>query len=132
MMEYIFFDETLCARFIEFARRLDVPCQKKQDDMGITVAVPEDLDDSVADNLETHYDLLLEEQAELTDETEPEQRHAAAICINLADGRPCTIRIEPAIMWRLMGCLSIEEIHELATTIARNVENPNDKPICHT
>lgn len=132
MMEYIFFDETLCARFIEFARRLDVPCQQKQDDMGITVAVPEDLDDSVADSLETHYDLLLEEQAELTDETEPGQKHAAAICIDLADGRPCTIRIEPAIMGRLMGCLSIEEIHELATTIARNVENPNDKPLCHT
>lgn len=132
MMEYVFFDETLCARFIEFARRLDVPCQQKQDDMGITVAVPEDLDDSVADSLETHYDQLLEEQAELTDATEPDRKHAAAICITLADGRPCTIRIEPAIMGRLMGCLSIEEIHQLATTIARNVENPNNKPLCRT
>ncbi|MDD5240517.1 MAG: hypothetical protein PHG47_02220 [Sulfuricella sp.] len=132
MMEYIFFDEALCARFIEFARQLDVPCQQKPDDMGITVAVPEDLDDGVADSLETHYDQLLEEQADLTGEAEPGQKHAAAICIALADGRPCTIRIEPAIMGRLMGCLSIEEIHELATTIARNVENPNDKPLCHT
>ena len=132
MMEYIFFDEALCARFIEFARQLGVPCQQKQDPMGITVAVPEDLDDSVADSLETHYDQLLEEQADLTGEAEPGQKHAAAICITLVDGRPCSIRIDPAIMGRLMGCLSIEEIHELATTIARNVENPDNKPLCHT
>jgi hypothetical protein len=36
------------------------------------------------------------------------------------------------MMNRLMGCLSIDEIHQLATTIARSVENPDNRPLCQT
>lgn len=132
MMEYIFFDAALSTRFAQFAQELGVPCQEKQDDMGITLAVPEDLDDEVTDKLEAFYDQLLEEQADLVEETEPGLKHAAAINIVLADGRPCQIRIAPEMMNRLMGCLSTEEIHALATTIARSVENPDSRPLCHT
>ena len=65
-------------------------------------------------------------------QAEPDLKHTTAINITLADGRPCTIRIEPAMMNRLMSCLSIDEIHQLATTIARSVENPDNRPLCHT
>ncbi len=132
MMEYIFFDDALSKRFVAFAQDLGVACQEKPDDMGITIAVPEGLDDTVADALEAQYDQLLEAQADLVDEAEPGHKHAAGIRITLADGSPCMIRIEPDMMARLMGCFSIEEIHALATGIARSVENPDDRPICHT
>jgi hypothetical protein len=92
--------------------------------------VPEDLDDLIANRLETYYAMLLDDQAELVEEAEPDLKHVAAINITLADGRPCAIRIEPAMMGRLMSCLSIDEIHQLATTIARSVENPDNRPLC--
>lgn len=132
MMEYIFFNDSISRRFAEFAQALGIPCQEKSDPMGLIVAVPEDLDDLIANRLETYYAMLLDDQAELVEADEPDLKHLAGISIALADGRPCTIRIEPAMMGRLMGCLSIDEIHQLATTIARSVENPDDRPLCHS
>lgn len=131
MMEYIFFNDSISRRFAEFAQVLGIPCQERRDPMGLVVAVPEDLDDYIANRLETYYAMLMDDQADLVEADEPELKHVAGINIALADGRPCTIRIEPAMMGRLMGCLSIDEIHQLATTIARSVENPDDKPLCH-
>ena len=132
MMEYIFFSASLSSRFAEFVQVLGVPCQESKDEMGIIVAVPEDLDDELSTRLETYYAHLMDEQADLVEEEEPGLKHAAAINITLSDGRPCTIRIEPEMMNRLMGCLSIEEIHELAVSIARSVENPDNRPLCKT
>ena len=132
MMEYIFFNAELAQRFAEFARLIGTGCEERNDNMGLVVAVPEDLDDALSERLETYYAHLLDEQAELVEESEADLKHAAAISITLSDGRPCAIRIEPAMMNRLMGCLSIDEIHQLATTIARSVENPDNRPLCHT
>lgn len=131
MMEYIFFHDSISRRFAEFAQVLGIPCQERQDKMGLIVAVPEDLDEPIANRLETYYAMLLDDQADLVEDSEPGLRHNTSINITLADGRPCAIRIEPAMMGRLMDCLSIDEIHQLATTIARNVENPDNKPLCH-
>ena len=132
MMEYIFFNDSISRRFAEFVQVLDIPCQERRDQMGLIVAVPEDLDDLTANRLETYYAMLMDDQADLVEAAEPDLKRVAGINITLADGRPCTIRIEPAMMGRLMGCLSIAEIHQLATAIARSVENPDDKPLCHT
>lgn len=132
MMEYIFFNAEIAERFTEFARLIGAGCEERSDSMGLVVAVPEDLDDELGNRLDTYYAHLLDEQAEMVEQSEPDLKHAAAINITLADGRPCAIRIEPALMNRLMGCLSIDEIHQLATTIARSVENPDNRPLCQT
>jgi len=132
MMEYIFFNAEIAERFAEFARLIGTSYEEHSDNMGLVVAVPEDLDEALGNRLETYYAHLLDEQAEMVEESEPGLKHTAAINITLADGRPCAIRIEPALMNRLMGCLSIAEIHQLATTIARSVENPDNRPLCRT
>lgn len=130
MMEYIFFNDSISRRFAEFVQVLGIPCQERRDKMGLIIAVPEDLDDLIANRLETYYAMLLDDQAELVEESEPDLKHTTAISITLADGRPCAIRIEPAMMNRLMGCLSLDEIHQLATAIARCVESPDNRPLC--
>lgn len=131
MIEYIFFDSSLSERFSKHARSLGIECIPTQDSMGITLAVPEDIPDDVAAALELAYDELLEQQAEMIEADEAELKHAAAIHINLADGSPCMIRIEPAMMNRLLSCLSIDELHRLVTGIAHDVENPSSRPLCH-
>ena len=132
MMEYIFFNAELAERFTEFARLIGTSSKKRSDNMGLVVAVPEDLDDELGNRLDTYYAHLLDEQADMVEEAEPDLKHTTAINITLADGRPCAIRIEPAMMNRLMSCLSIDEIHQFATTIARSVENPDNRPLCQT
>lgn len=132
MMEYIFFNAELAERFAEFARLTGAGCEERSDNLGLVVAVPEDLDEELDTRLDTYYAHLLDEQADMVEQAEPPLKHATAINITLTDGRPCAIRIEPAMMNRLMSCLSIDEIHELANTIARSVENPDNRPLCQT
>ena len=130
MMEYIFFNAEIADRFAEFARLIGASSEKRSDTLGLIVAVPEDLDEDIDNRLDTYYAHLLDEQADMVEADEPDLKHTAAINITLADGRPCAIRIEPAMMNRLMGCLSLDEIHQLATSIARSVENPDNRPLC--
>jgi len=132
MMEYIFFNAELAERFAEFARLIGTGCEERSDNLGLVVAVPEDLDDELGNRLDTYYAHLLDEQADMVEQAEPDLKHTTAINITLADGRPCAIRIEPETMNRLMSCLSIDEIHELATSIARSVETPDNRPLCQT
>ena len=132
MMEFIFFNGEIAERFSEFARLIGVSNEKRTDNMGLVVAVSEDLEEVLNTRLETYYAHLLDEQAEMVEEIEPDLKHVTAINITLTDGRSCAIRIEPAIMNRLMECLSIEEIHQLATTIAHCAENPDNRPLCQT
>ena len=133
MMEYIFFDQRLCARFMDYLARLKVPYQETTDELGMVVEVPEDLDDDMTDKIEEFYEQLMQEQAQLLEEGENRlEKNAAGISITLSDGRPCMVRIEPDMMARLLGCFSVEELHELITSVARSVENPDNSPICHT
>jgi len=130
MMEYIFFDLDLSTRFVEHASQLGVECTRAQDEMGIVVAVPEDLPEAVEAALENRYDELLEQQAALVEAAEPGLKHVAAIHIALSDGRPCLVRIAPEMMNRLLECISIDELHQLVTAIARDVENPDSRALC--
>ena len=124
MIDYVFFDAGLVGQFVAQARALGIPATQSEDDEGYNVAVAEDLPDEIGEKLEEIYDELLEQQAALIEAAEPERRHAAGIHIDLADGTPCLIRTEPAMMSRLLSVLSGEELHHLVTTIAHSVENP--------
>ena len=101
MMEYIFFKTAFPAlrRIRPGARH---PLQERQDKMGLIVAVPEDLDDALANRLETYYAMLMDDQAELVEDSrarpEAQHRHQHHPC-----RRPALHdRIEPAMMGRLM------------------------------
>lgn len=133
MMQYIFFDDRLRARFVEYLAGRDVECREVADEMGMVVEVSEDLEDEITDAIEDCYEQLMQEQAELLEETDERlEKNAAGVSITLSDGRPCTVRIAPELMARLLGFLSVEELHELVASIARSVENPDDSPLCHT
>ncbi|MGB8077272.1 MAG: hypothetical protein WCF09_05285, partial [Gallionella sp.] len=65
MNEYIFFDAGLRDRFVEYAKRHEVACELRDDNLGLIVAVPEDLPDDLVDAMEARYDELQDEQSEL-------------------------------------------------------------------
>ena len=131
MFEYMFFDEELRQRFVAYARSRGVECTLPQDDMGLLAATPEDLDEAVSDELDTYYDELMEEQADRVDVADGEATHqAAGVRVTLSDGRPCMIRLHPALANRLLAAFTLEEMQELVNAIAKSVENPSDEPVC--
>ncbi len=131
MFEFMFFDEELRQHFIDFAHDQGVQCDAAEDSMGLVAVVPEDIPDAVSDRLDDCYDDLMEQQAERIDQADGEATHqAAGIRVTLQSGQPCMIRLEPKLANRLLSAFTLEEMQTLVQAIARNLENPDDGPVC--
>lgn len=131
MFEYMFFDEELRRRFVAYAHSLNVECTFPDDNLGLLAATPEEIDDTISDVLDNYYDELMEEQADRVDAADGEATHqAAGIRVTLSDGRPCMVKLEPALANRLLAAFTLEEMQVLVNAIAQSVENPGDGPIC--
>lgn len=130
MNEYIFFDNRLRDKFVEHARTLGVECALRDDSMGIIAAVPEDIGDDLADELEAHYDELQEEQSDLLSMSEGGLKKLAGFQLVLPDGQTCTVPLQPDIAKRLLSCFSFEEVQVLFDTVARSALDPNNRPLC--
>lgn len=130
MMEYIFFDANLRDKFVEYATGLGVACDSRDDNMGLVVAVPEDLDDDLADSLEARYDELQDEQSELMSQMEGGLGKLAGFKLVLPDGQTCMVPLQPDMANRLLACFSIEEIQALFDTVARSALDPKDSHLC--
>lgn len=131
MFEFMFFDHELRQQFMAFAHEQGVTCHAVEDNMGMIAAVPEDIPDAVSDALDSYYDELMEQQADLVDATDGAATHqAAGIRVTLQDGQPCMIRLEPKLANRLLAAFTLEEMQTLVQAIARNLENPDDGPVC--
>ncbi len=130
MDEYIFFASGLRDKFVEYASAQGVVCELHDDKMGLVVAVPEDLDEELVDALETHYDELQDQQAELISRTEGGLGKLAGFKLNLPDGRSCTVPLQADIANRLLSCFSFKEIGDLFDTVARSALDPRNDHLC--
>ena len=130
MNEYIFFDARLRDKFAEHAKAMEVECELRDDSMGLVAAVPEDIADDLADELEAHYDELQEEQSDLLALSEGGLKKLAGFQLVLPDGQVCTVPLQPDMANRLLSCFSFEEIQVLFDTVARSALDPKNRPLC--
>lgn len=132
MLEYVFFDEGIRDKFVEFLRERGVEAVCS-DEEGCIAAIPEDLDDDLADNIDACYEMLLQETAELMEQGDDAmEKNVAGVTFQLADGTPCTVRLDPDLVARMLNCISMEELRDMVQLIAAGVENPDNRPLCHT
>lgn len=129
MIEYIFFEAALRDRFVEHARRRGVPCTTSDDNMGLVVAIPEDLADDVADDMEECYEALENEQAEQS-QAVGDLNRLAGFRFNLPDGQSRMLPVKTEMANRLLANFSLEEIQELFDAVADCTLNPNDEHLC--
>ena len=130
MMDYIFFDANLRDRFVKHANDLGVVCDSRDDNMGLVVAVSEDLSDDLMDAIENYYDELEKEQSRLMSESEGGLKMLAGFKLVLPDGQTCMVPLQPDMANRLLSCFSLEEIQELFSTIARSALDPRESHLC--
>lgn len=131
MLEYILFHEQSLNRFTEWLEQHAIPHQKKNDEMGLVVAVPDDLSDELTDNIDRYYEeLLADTESLLAREGDSQEKHAAAISVRLADGRTIDASAPPDILKRVLSVITVRELEELVDAIARSVESPDDRPFC--
>lgn len=131
-MEYTFFNQGLCERFVRIAAGMGASGRVREDTMeGSVVELPDDLSEEQLATLETEYELLMDEQMLLAESEEGWVTHQAmGINVTLDDGRAYTVRLQGDMARRLSASFSPEEIHELVNGIAQSLENPINGPIC--
>lgn len=130
MIEYIFFDTALRDRFLEYAASRGVACTRQDDNMGMVVAVPEDIPDEIEEALERCYGELEEEQSEMLLEEEGGLSQLAGFRYNLPDGQSRMAPLDTDIANRLMAAFSLEEIQELFETVARSALGAGEEHLC--
>ncbi len=133
MLEYVFFNESIRGKFADFLRDKGIEFRLSDEDGACIAEVPEDLDDVLGDEIDDCYEMLLQETAELMEGTEDAlEKNVAGVHVELRDGSACTIRLDPELLARVLNCISMEELRDMAQTIAEGVENPDNRPLCHT
>jgi len=131
--EYMFFDEALRDRFVAFAAGHGIAGTVRPDEIaGFVVTLPDELADELQDVFEAEYESIMDAQMLLAEsDAELVSHHAAGLTVTLADGTTRGVRIPPAIARRLLAHFTPDEVHEIATAIARSVADPVDGPLCH-
>jgi hypothetical protein len=132
LFTYIFFDDGLRTRFVEFVQARGVRHTEEPDPMGTSViGIPEDVDEALYETIEAYYEELSAMQEQLLDgTTDGLEINRAGVRVTLSDGRPCMVRLDPEIVRRLLTVLSFDELQDLVATIARAAEDPDDGPCC--
>lgn len=132
MLEYVFFDEGIRKKFADQLRQQGVDVHLN-DEAGCIAEVSEELDDKLADQVDHLYEVLLQETAALMEETEDAlEKNVMGVQVALGDGNSCTIRLDPELVARVLNCISMEELRDMAQSIAEGVQNPDNRPLCHT
>lgn len=130
MMEYIFFDASLRDSFVEYVQGLKVAFDLQEDNMGMIVAVSDDLAEELMDALENRYEELQDEQAQMMSHAEGGFNSLAGFSVVLPDGKMGMVPLQPEIANRLLANFSIEEIQSLFSAVARVALDPAEKHLC--
>jgi hypothetical protein len=130
MFEYIFFDASLRDQFVEYAANLGVKSTLRDDQMGMVVEIPEDIDEAQEDAIEQHYDELEREQARLLMEEDGGLKRIAGFNYKLPDGQSRMVPLQAEIASRLLAAFTMEEIQSLFETVARSTLNPGEEHLC--
>ncbi len=129
MIEYIFFEAMLRDKFVIFAEQRGVPCMSSDDSMGLLVAVPEDLPEVLADELEDFYTVLERAQEELS-LAEGGLNRLAGFGFKLPDGQARLLPLDTDMANRLLTNFTLEEIQALLNSVAHYALEPPDEHLC--
>lgn len=132
MLEFMFFDETLMQRFLDFARDRGLACNAAPDRVaGWVVGLPEAMDTDLLAAIEARYDELMAEQETMTEQqTDWVEAHLAGVEVILGDGRVHTVRLEAPLAKRLLEHFAPREMQALVEAIARSLAADGDRPLC--
>ena len=133
MLEYVLFHEKPLELFVTFLATHNVKAVTSENDGVFEIAVPEDLDEGLLDEIEQKYDELMELNQQLYyEENAPaaDNYRMASIAIKLKDGQSTMAHIRPELLAQVLEVISDDELFELVKTIVEAVESPDERTYC--
>ena len=134
MLEYVLFHKQPLELFVTFLAQKGIKAKVEESDDGIfEIAIPEDLDQALLDEIEQKYDGFMELNQELYyEENAPaaDNYRMASINIRLKNGQNTMAHIRPELLANVLDVISDEELFEMVQTIVDAVENPDERTYC--
>jgi len=130
MLEYVFFHPQPFEQFVAYLRELGLQPDTEVEEECWEVRLPEDLDDSLSEQIEEHYDQLMDLNQQLFDEEQNEAYHTAGVVVNLKDGNTVYAKVDPALLGKIMGVLTPMEFGDVVNAIVDAVEDPDERSLC--
>lgn len=136
MLEYLFFTQEIADKFIAFLNTKNLHWTQQIDPMlnSIVVKTSEDIEDTLWDELDDYHEILGIEDQQLLEKTlidTDTETNTAGIYIQLSNGEQTVAQINPDVMNRMLGVISMDEFNDFVETIVSSVEKPDDSPICN-
>jgi hypothetical protein len=136
MLEYLFFTQEIADKFIAFLNTKNLHWSQQIDPMlnSIVVKTSEDIEDILWDELDDYHEILGIEDQQLLEKTlidTDSETNTAGIYIQLSNGEQTIAQINPDVMNRMLGVISMDEFNDFVETIVSSVEKPDDSPICN-
>jgi hypothetical protein len=130
MYDYLFFDEGLKEKFIKKLNEHKTSYQETLDNGNLCIGIDEETQESLVDQIDDYYDILLDEQADITIAEEPESINAVGIQFTTKTGDIAQVKLDPKLVNKLHETLSFIELQELVQSIATAVATPQIIPLC--
>ena len=134
LLDYVLFHQVPYSKFVEYLSAAKIAMNTDYKDGVYTISISVDIDDELADSIETRYDELLDMSRELLAEETPQGKgnfSVATVIVDLASGKTSNAHIRPDLLYRIMNVVDEKELGEFVQAIAEAVENPDDRSYCH-
>ena len=133
MIEYLFFTGKISQLFTKFLQAKGIEWQQGAEAVQgaiIIKIVEDDISDTLWDELDRYYDELSDQDQALLEQEVLEDDASAGIYLQLANGQQTVAKVDPSMMNRILGVLTIDELNEFLEVIVSSVEKPDDSAIC--
>ncbi|MGD2118042.1 MAG: hypothetical protein PVG66_06775 [Chromatiales bacterium] len=119
MLEFVFFHPQPLQDFIAFLATHGITADSSQDDDIWQVALPDDIDDRLYENIEQEYQRLMEVSQQLADSEEnpPDDYHKAGVVLNLQNGQTVYADVDPALLAKIMQVLTPQQFGDVVNAI---------------
>ncbi len=131
VLEFVFFDERPLQGFVDFLQAKRVSHERSDEDETFVVAISEDTDDALLEEIESHYDEMMAFNQSLFEaEDGTVDTHSAGVVLNLKSGETVYAQVDPLLLGRVMEVLTPQEFGDVVNAIVDAVENPDSRPLC--
>lgn len=133
LLDYVLFHQIAYSKFVEYLDSVQVQMKTSQKDGVFEISISADLDEVLAEEIETRYDELLDLNRELLAEETPQGKgnfSIATIIVNLGSGETSNAHIRPDLLYRIMNVIDEKELEEFTQAIVEAVEKPDNRSFC--
>jgi predicted RNA-binding protein len=133
MLDFIFFHETPFQLFVKFLEDKNIPSTIKIIDENYDIAIPENISDTLLDEVEKKYDELIDMNQEIFEQQEQQgsdNYSKASVAFKLTDGRISNASIDRKVIAKIMEVITPVEFTSMIDAIVTAVENPEERSIC--